>query len=308
MGVLSPHISGAEIQLTDEPYGHVLTNVNVWSLDSQWVVYDVRSDPAGASFDGSRIERVHVRTGRVEVLYRSARGAHCGVVTCNPVDERVVFILGPEHPSANWSYAACHRRGVVVRPSRPGHAESLDARDLVPPFTPGALRGGTHVHVFSGDGQWVSETYEDHLLAVLADSDHVDLNQRNVGVSVPGRSVRVPATHPRNHSSDWFTVLVTRTVNRPTPGSDEISRAFSDAWVGTRGYEHADGTWQRRAIAFQGRVVTRGGDRIAEVYVVDLPDDITVAGQQPLEGTARRRPAPPRGTRQRRLTYTTDRR
>ena len=43
-------------------------------------------------------------------------------------------------------------------------SRNLDARDLLPPFTPGALRGGTHVHQFSPDGHVVSSTYEDHVL------------------------------------------------------------------------------------------------------------------------------------------------
>ena len=55
-------------------------------------------------------------------------------------------------------------QGVVVRAARPGVIERLDARDLVPPFTPGALRGGSHVHLFSPDGRLVSFTYEDAVL------------------------------------------------------------------------------------------------------------------------------------------------
>ena len=31
---------------------------------------------------------------------------------------------------------------------RPGVARNLDARDIVAPFTPGALRGGSHVHIY----------------------------------------------------------------------------------------------------------------------------------------------------------------
>ena len=46
---------------------------------------------------------------------------------------------------------------------------SLDAMNYAPPFTPGALRGGSHVHVFSPDGAWVSNTYEDD---VPADQEH----------------------------------------------------------------------------------------------------------------------------------------
>jgi WD40 repeat protein len=302
-------VAVVEKQLTFAPHGHILTNVGVWSPDGRWIVYDVRTDPAGSVFDGTRIERVDVATGRVEVLYGSRHGASCGVVTYSPTDDRVVFIHGPEHPTPEWQYAAHHRRGVIVNADRPGAPVNLDACDLTPPFTPGALRGGTHVHTFSADGQWVAFTYEDHVLAQLdpecADHDH---NQRNVGVSAPLGPVTVPKTHPRNHAGSHFSVLVTRTVNRPRPGSDEIARAFEDAWVGTSGYLRPDGQRQRRAIAFQGEVVTERGDRIHEVFVVDIPDDVTVPSDAgPIAGTSIRRPMPPRGTIQRRLTYTCNR-
>jgi hypothetical protein len=102
-------------------------------------------------------------------------------------------------------------------------------------------------------------------------------------------------------------VLVTQTSNEPEPGSDQISRAFSDAWVGTNGYLRTDGSRQAKAIAFQGEVTTRQGKRISEVFIVDLPDDMTQSDSDgPLQGTATRRPAPPKGTIQRRLTYTAE--
>jgi hypothetical protein len=288
-----------EIQLTDRPAGHILTNVGVWSPDGAWIVYDTRSDPAGASFDGETIEIVNVHTREVREIYRAQNGAHCGVATFSPVDQRVAFILGPEHPSVDWQYGPAHRQGVLVDLARPGHAVPLDARDLVPPFTPGALRGGTHVHVFSGDGQWVSFTYDDALLAN---------GRRNVGVCDLARPVVVPKSHPRNHDGSAYSVLVTQTVDEPRPGSDEISRAYEDAWIGTHGYVRADGTRQRRAIACQGNVVTEAGVAISEAYVVDLPADITQTGATPLEGTSTVHPAAPRGTIQRRLTFTQDRR
>ena len=292
-------------QVTNQPYGHILTNTNVWSPDSQWICYDIRSDEGGAVFDGTRIERVRVDTGEVRVLYTSQNQACCGVVTYNPVSEEVVFIHGPENPSPDWSYAAYHRRGVLARTDSPGTCSNLDARDLTPPFTPGALRGGTHVHVFSGDGAWVSFTYEDHVLSQFekAGRDN-DINLRNVGVSAPFGPVRPSQDHPRNHDGARFSCLVTRTVAEPAPGSDEICKAFSDAWVGTHGYVKKDGSRQRRAIAFQGHVLLEDGRKISEVFIVDLPDDVTLAGKEPLEGTARRAPAPPQGTRQRRLTHT----
>lgn len=297
-----------ERQITNQRYAHLLTNIGVWSPDGCWIVYDTRSERPGTNFDGDTIERVNVETGEVQVLYRSTNGAHCGVVTCNPVEPKAVFILGPENPAPDWQYAAYHRRGVVVNMNRPQVIANLDACDVSPPFTPGALRGGSHVHVFSADGRWVSFTYEDHVLAQFAEenTDH-EMNFRNVGISVPVRPVRVPKDHPRNIDGDFFSVLVAKTKAHPRPGSDEIRRAFEDAWVGTNGYMKPDGSRQERALAFQGEVVAATGQTISEVFIVDLPDDVTQPGDGPLEGTATLRPRPPKGTVQRRLTFTAER-
>ncbi len=281
-----------ETQLTDGPGGRILTNCNVWSPDGEWIVYDTRSDPAGDVFDGTRIEMVNVRTKEVRRIYESRNGACCGVVTWHPTEPKVAFILGPEHPTPDWQYGPTHRQGVVVDFLRPGVAVNLDARDLSPPFTPGAHRGGSHVHVWSPDGRLVSFTYDDHVLA-----ERPGGNQRNVGVSLVGQPVTVPKTHPRNHDGSTFSVLVTRT-------DADITRAFEEGWVGTAGYLRSDGTRQRYALAFEGHVRTDTGDTISEVFIADLPDDLTVPGDGPLEGTSTRRPAPPKGTTQRRLTFT----
>jgi len=303
----------SEHQLTFAPHGHILTNAGVWTHDGAGIVYDVRSDAAGATFDGTRIERVEVASGEVAVLHESADGACCGVVTASPVDDRVVFILGPDRPTPQWQYGPARRRGVIVRPGEPAVVRGLDARDLVPPFTPGALRGGTHVHQFSPDGRFVSFTYEDAILDAAADDGCHERNLRAVGVSACGHRVDVPRGHPRNHDGDAWSVLVTELHDRPAAGSDAISRACEEAWIGTTGYRRADGTRQRLAIAFQGTVAVDEGGSIAEVFIVDLPDADSpgvalarVAGG-PLEGTPTTRPRPPAGVEQRRLTFTAGR-
>lgn len=297
-----------ERQVTTAAHGHLLTNHAVWSPDSQWLVYDVRSDPAGSVFDGRRIERVHVESGVVEVLYESPAGSHVGVATYHPTDERVIFIHGPENPTADWQYAAYHRRGVIVETARPGVAVTVDACNLSPPLVAGALRGGSHVHQWEPSGEWISFTYEDHLLATAdrAANPNCEQNQRNIGISVP-RPTQVDRDHPRNHDGSHFSCLVTRTHDQPTPGSDEISRAVEEGWIGCAGYQRTDGTQQHRALAFQGRVTAHDGTEHDEVFVVDLPNDPQVAGEGPLAGTLTTRPRPPRGTVQRRLTFTDNR-
>jgi WD40 repeat protein len=295
-----------ELQITRAAHGHVLANTGVWSPDGAWIVYDCRD--AGEKFDATRIEAVNVMTGEVRCLYESRSQACCGVAAWNPYEPRVVFILGPEHPTAGWAYGSTRRRGVLADLQTPGQVHPLDAMNYAPPFAPGALRGGSHLHVFSPDGQWVCFTYEDEILARFAPlgSGH-DINQRNIGVAVPAGPVRVNANHPRNHDGDFFSVVVSRTVVQPRPGSDEISRACEEGWIGRDGYLRTDGTRQRRALAFQGTVTAPDGRSCAEVFALDLPDDLTVAGTSPLEGTATRWPAPPCGVVQHRLTFTTDR-
>lgn len=96
-------------QITFASRNHQLTNINTWTPDSQWLVYDVR--PSGASFTGETIERVNVSTGEVEAIYRATDGAHVGVVTVHPAQDKYVFIHGPKNPDADWQYDFHHRRG-----------------------------------------------------------------------------------------------------------------------------------------------------------------------------------------------------
>jgi hypothetical protein len=287
-----------EQQVTHTRHAHLLTNTGVWSPDGEWIAYDVRSDTPGAGFDGQRIEAVNIQTGEIKTLYESKNDAHCGVVTWNPRAWQVVFILGPEYPTPDWQYDFSHRQGVIVDWATPGVSVNLDARDLTPPFTPGALRGGSHVHVWDARGDWLSFTYNDAL---------VESDLRDIAVSVPRPRVQVAKDHPRNHDGEYFSVLVSRTTAKPKPGSDEIKRACEEGWVGTNGYVRANGTRQNRALAFQGSVATANGETLVEVFIADLPEDLTQPGERTIASTATMRPGPPRGVVQRRLTFTTER-
>ncbi len=282
----------------------VLANCNVWSPDSEWIAFDTRSDAAGSVFDGTQIRVVNAETRDVRTVYESRNGAHCGVVTFHPGWPFVAFIHGPEFTNPGYSYGPSRRHGFVVttpcRNPRHGVLNELwqtivDARDLVPPFTPGALRGGSHVHVWNPCGDRISFTYEDDITAP---------GLRTVGVTVHGKPVAVPNSHPRNHGGNW-SVLVAKVTANPKPGSDEICRAVEEGWVGRRGYRKPNGKWQRFALAFQGFVGPEvGGEAIPEVFVADLPPDLTIPGGGWLQGTRTRLPAPPRGVTQRRLTFT----
>lgn len=285
-------------QLTFAPRHHQLTNINTWTPDSRWLAFDVR--PSGASFTGETIEQVNVETGELDVIYRAAQGAHVGVVTVNPQKAQYVFIHGPENPDESWRYDFHHRRGVLVEK---GTATNLDAMDITPPFTPGALRGGSHVHVFSPDGEWLSFTYNDHVLHELDPK----LDLRNVGVALPFGPVNPDIDHPREYAGSRWCALVSRTTPTPRPGSDEINRAYEEGWVGNNGYLKADGSRQRRALAFIGDTLSTRGEKVPELFIVDLPQEEAV-WRQASPGSAVSLPAPPAGVMQRRLTFTHARR
>ncbi|QMB04061.1 DUF3748 domain-containing protein [Citrobacter freundii] len=276
-------------QVTFTPRHHQLTNINTWTPDSQWLVFDVR--PSGASFTGETIERVNIHTGEVEVIYRATQQAHVGVVTVHPKSEKYVFIHGPENPDETWHYDFHHRRGVIAWQ---GDVTNLDAMDITVPYTPGALRGGSHVHVFSPNGEFVSFTYNDHVLRERSPA----LDLRNVGVASPYGPVTVSVQHPREYSGSHWCVLVSQTTPAPQPGSDEINRAYEEGWVGNH------------ALAFIGDTLSVNGEKVPELFIVDLPQDESgwkQPGDAPLEGSESTMPAPPAGVVQRRLTFTHDR-
>ncbi|HEY2451523.1 MAG TPA: DUF3748 domain-containing protein [Scandinavium sp.] len=275
-------------QITFASRHHQLTNTQTWTSDSQWLVFDVR--PSGASFTGETIERVNIRSGETDVIYRATDGAHVGVVTVHPQEDRYVFIHGPENPDASWQYDFHHRRGVVTHQ---GETHNLDAMDITPPFTPGALRGGSHVHVYSPNGNFVSFTYNDHVLHEYNPA----LDLRNVGVAAPFGPVIPAGHHPREYGGSHWSVLVSQTTASPQAGSDDINRAYEEGWVGNS------------QLAFIGDTLSLSGEKVPELFIVTLPREDAgwkQAGNAPLCGTDTTLPAPPAGVVQRRLTFTHD--
>ena len=115
---------------------------------------------------------------------------------------------------------------MLVDEDNPTHPIVTDARDVLFPFTSGALRGGTHRHEFSGDGQWIGFTYND---AVMADKGK-KYNLRTIGVTKLNHPVSISGENDRgNFSGAGTSALVVRVTSVPGPGSDEISHAADDS-------------------------------------------------------------------------------
>lgn len=294
----------AERVLTDAPHGHQIHNTQVFSPDGREIVFDWRNDETQIA-RSTRIGVADVASGEETVIYEAAHpsefGPGLGAATFSPVAREVVFIHGLENATAAHPYAADRRTAALVSLDRPGISTHLDARDVTDPFTPGALRGGTHAHGWSADGTLLSCTYNDAVVLTAAAPDDL----RTVAVIVRGKPVTVcDPTPAEDFSGSGYAVNIVPVSRHPAPGSDEISRAYDEGWVGKIGYLKSDGTRQRRALAFIGNVAAADGKPHSEVFLADLPDDLTRPAATPLEGTAAAFPAPPAGVRIRRLTRT----
>lgn len=290
-----------EKQLTFDAKGHFLNTAQCFSKDSNWIAYDTRNDDSKIGSTGS-IEMVDVHDGKMVELYRtknqSAYGPGVGAVSFSPTADQVIFIHGIRNADAQKPYDFTRRTGVAINIKRPNEPIFMDARDIKPPFTLGALRGGTHAHSWSGDGQWISFTYNDYIIAQQQGIEDL----RTVGLMFPTK-VEVDLTEDlENNNGEMFAVIISEVTQNPQLNSDEINKAFDECWIGKNGYVKPDGTLQQKAIAFQGNVMTKDGPK-TEIFVVDLPNDLpktAPANQHPVSSSERIEV--PSGVAQRRIT------
>jgi hypothetical protein len=300
-----------EQQLTFGPYGHMLNSGQVFSPDDQWVVYDTRNDQTHIGRTCC-IEKVNIATGQVKKLYASPgqtlHGPGVGGAAYHPFEKRVIFIHGLLNCNEAQPYGFTRRFGAIVNEDIPYEIEHAEARRIDEPLVPGSLRGGTHAHSWSGDGMWISFTYNDFLIEQLSGNNPKSIKDlRTIGVMAPF-SLNVASETAENFSGRYFSVVAATVTDTPHPGSDEIEKAFDECWIGENGYVKKDGSRQKRAIGFQGHVRNKDGSLQTEVFVCDIPDDVTNAGEGgPLCGTSGTRPSVPRGLAQRRVTFTAER-
>ncbi|PZR28054.1 MAG: DUF3748 domain-containing protein [Citrobacter freundii] len=297
-----------EIQLTHDAAGHCLNSTQCFSPDDQWIVYDGRNYDHLIGSTGL-IAMVNVETGEIVKLYETAGqtdfGPGVGAATFSPVDDRVLFIHGIRNANQENPYTITRRTGVAIDITNPGVPVFMDARNIIPPFTNGALRGGTHAHTWTADGEWISFTYNDHILAQMAKTDSSVKDLRTIGIMVPGIRVIVPVNDLENNNGEMFSMLVVDVTSSPLPGSDEIEKAFDETWIGRNGYLKKDGSRQRRAIAYQGNLREKDGTIKTEIFIVDIPDNILqLAATVSLQGSLTERPALPPGLIHRRISFT----
>ncbi|NGM61338.1 DUF3748 domain-containing protein [Sphingobacterium sp. SGG-5] len=272
--------------LTSSDMGHTIHHSNAFSKDDEWIVFDGRNDDTKIG-ETATIGVVNIETGEEKIIYQTQHqtiyGPGVGAVSFSPTADHVIFIHGLNNADSVKPYAMSRRVGVGIDLTSPMQAFHYDARDVLSPYVPGSLRGGTHSHGWSGDGQLISFTYND---------EFVDPDLRTVGVMVPTSSPVVVEKHVANNDGEMYAAIVTDVVRDPKWGSDEISKAFDECWVG-----------DKHTIAFQGHTKNEQGETITEIYVVDIDEEVVKADAVAVGGEGER-PRVPQGIRQRRLSHT----
>ncbi len=296
-------------QLTSIDQHHELDHNDNFSSDDQWLAFDNRPHPDGIAQNTS-IGKVNVATGETKVIYRTKNatrfGPGVGAVSYHPTLPQVIFIHGPEAPNEEFPYAGHRRVGAIVDENS-GEMAYMDTRNILSPYIPGALRGGTHRHQWSADGNWIGFTYNDAIMVDLEKKTGKKQDLRTVGVAHrEGPRVVVPEGRGQIQGH-WFSALLVQVHADPQPGSGEIGKAYGDWWVGEKGYPTPSGGHQR-ARAFMGDLVNSKGEPFTEVFMVDVPDRLDQEGEVgPLAGTDSSMPAPPKGARVHRLSHTEER-
>lgn len=159
-----------------------------------------------------------------------------------------------------------HRRGVIVNEQEDLGAVNIDAcsltlliklaRYVVEPM---CMCLALMVRL--------SFAYNDHIMHELGRG----FDQRNVAIAVPLKVIKLRKSTP---VSMTVNILYpnSQTVAYPQKGS-EINKAYEECWIGKQGYTKADGSQQRWSCAFIGDTVGESGEKVADIFLVDLPDD-----------------------------------
>ena len=284
------------MQLTNSDNGHTLHHSQIESYDEKWIVYDTRNDDTKIGETNS-IEILNTETLEIKTIYTTKNqtkyGLGVGAASFSYLENKVIFIHGIQNSNEKNPYSATRRTGVAVEINQPQQPIFMDARNIYPPFTNGALRGGTHSHSWKEDKNWISFTYNDYVLEQEAVRNPTVKDQRVVGMMFP-KKVEVPLDdNLENNNGEMFAIIVSEVVTNAKNGSDEIEKAFDECWI--KG---------KNQLAFQGHVRDENGELKTELFIAQLPEEIIISENDDLKGSQTKMPQVPKCITQKRITFT----
>lgn len=242
--------------LTQSDRGHTLHHNSVFNFNNEWIVFDARNDDTKIG-ECTEIGMVNVKTKEERIIYQTKNpsqfGPGVGAASFHPHENRVIFIHGLPNANAEKPYAMTRRFGMLVDIDQGNLAIPADSRDITKPYSKGSLRGGTHSHAWSPEGNKISFTYND---------EFVEPDLRTVGLMVETDGLDKVDEIPDNVQGTYCSTLVANVVSNPVPGSDQIEKAFDECWL------------DNNLLAFQGNTRNKEGKLITEVYVVEVNKDI----------------------------------
>ncbi|MBN3518787.1 DUF3748 domain-containing protein [Algoriphagus lutimaris] len=297
-----------EIQMTEGPQGHFLNQRQAFSPYDQFLAFDNRNEDSKIGENAS-IQFINLFTKKVSTVYKLENqqnyGPGVGAVSFHPKENKIVFIHGLRNASEKRPYYITRRFAMQLDLDDDLNTFPLDARDVQEPFTLGALRGGSHAYSYSSDGQMVSFTYNDEVLEQEAQVNPEVVDLRTVGAILTNEPVSINGNvNHENFNGSGFAILLAEVTANPEKGSDQISKAYEECWVGKSGYKRQDGTVQARALAYLGNVVLENGEKATEIFISDIPDDLELLKIGVTSGARTILPTVPEGVKQRRLTHT----
>lgn len=246
--------------LTQSDRGHTLHHNSVFNFNNEWIVFDARNDDTKIG-ECTEIGMVNVNSKEERIIYQTMNpnqyGPGVGAASFHPHENRVIFIHGLPEANAEKPYAMTRRFGMMVDLDHDNRAYPADSRDIQKPFSKGSLRGGTHSHCWSPNGEMLSFTYND---------EFIDPDLRSVGVMFQKSPVEKVEPIPGNIQGIYFSSLVARVVPKAIPGSDQIVKAFDECWL------------KDDVLAFQGNTLNKEGKQITEIYTVKINTDLLLKG------------------------------
>jgi hypothetical protein len=244
--------------LTSSDKGHMLHHNGSFNATDEWIVFDTRNDETKIGETGE-IGIVNVKTKEEKIIYlttdQTIYGPGVGAVSFHPSEDRVIFIHGLLDAHQGMPYGMTRRFGMMVNLSSPLKGIPADFRDVTSPYQAGTLRGGSHSHCWSSDGKMISFTYND---------EFVNPELRTVGVMVqPDQEIFVDSA-AGNIQGKYYSAIIADVIVEPEHGSDQISKAFDECWLGNIGDD------SNPSIAFQGTTKNEDGKDVVEIFLVDI--------------------------------------